>query len=56
MYVFLDNVSCLQYITENKHKCFIDADTLVNTLRCKYPEYMRKQKSSVKYLAGRGMS
>lgn len=43
-----------QYVKENKHKAFIDADTLVDSLRHQYPEYSRRQRTAVKYLAGRG--
>ena len=44
-----------QYIQENKHKSFIDAGALVDSLREQYPEYLRRQKVAVKYLAGRGI-
>ncbi|KAK7571798.1 hypothetical protein V9T40_014270 [Parthenolecanium corni] len=49
-----DDVSILSkyYIQENKHKSFIDAGALVDYLRQKYPEYLRRQKAAVKYLAG----
>lgn len=41
-----------EYIKENKHKTFLDSDTLVDSLRRKYPEYMRRQRTAIKNLAG----